>query len=274
MKRIPTPRLLPITTSMIAVLLAVKLGLLVKAVVTGAHPADTAVVALANAADHGTAAEKKSASAGLSPPLSPPPGQAPQADGLPRTPPASALSDAEKALLQDLRQRRKDLDDRDKALAAREAVLGASEHRLEARVAELQALRKSLEDLDTARKQKQEAGWQGLVKLYEAMKPRDAATIFNDLSMPVLLQVMDRMKDSKAAAVMAAMTPDKAREVTAELARMRTGRGPANPVPDLPGPAGDASPLPAQAPPFAAPQNPPAGRSKPTSQAAAPLGRG
>jgi flagellar motility protein MotE (MotC chaperone) len=34
---------------------------------------------------------------------------------------------------------------------------------------------------------------------------------------------MDRMKEAKAASVMAAMNPDKAREVTAELAQMRTG---------------------------------------------------
>ncbi len=65
------------------------------------------------------------------------------------------------------------------------------------------------------------------------MKPRDAATIFNDLSMPVLLQLLDRMKDSKAAAVMAAMNPDKARDVTAELAQMRTGH---DAVIRLPGP--------------------------------------
>ena len=73
--------------------------------------------------------------------------------------------------------------------------------------------------------QKQEdAGWQGLVKVYETMKPKDAASIFNDLSMPVLLQLMDLMTDTKAASVMAAMNPDKARDVTAELAQMRAGR--------------------------------------------------
>ncbi len=73
---------------------------------------------------------------------------------------------------------------------------------------------KKLEGLDAAQKQKEDAGWQSMVKLYEAMKPKDAATIFNDLSMPVLLPVMDRMKDAKAAAIMAAMSPDKARDVT------------------------------------------------------------
>jgi flagellar motility protein MotE (MotC chaperone) len=85
-------------------------------------------------------------------------------------------------------------------------------------------LQKKLETLDTAQKQKEDAGWQSMVKLYEAMKPRDAAAIFNDLSMQVLLQVMDRMKDAKAAAVLAAMSPDKARDVTGALAQMRTGR--------------------------------------------------
>ena len=29
------------------------------------------------------------------------------------------------------------------------------------------------------------------------MKPRDAATIFNDLDMPVLLAVVDRMKERR-----------------------------------------------------------------------------
>ena len=84
-------------------------------------------------------------------------------------------------------------------------------------------MQKKLEYLDAAHKQREDAGWQGLVKVYETMKPKDAATIFNDLSMPVLLQVVDRMKDSKAALILAAMNPDKARDVTAELAQMRTG---------------------------------------------------
>jgi flagellar motility protein MotE (MotC chaperone) len=134
------------------------------------------------------------------------------------------MTESEKALLQDLRQRRQELDSRAAAVAARESVLVATEQKLSVRVAELQALQQKLEGLDAAQKQREDAGWQGLVKLYESMKPKDAATIFNDLSMPVLLQLMDRMKDAKAALVMAAMNPDKARDVTAELAQMRTGR--------------------------------------------------
>jgi len=62
------------------------------------------------------------------------------------------------------------------------------------------------------------------VKVYEAMKPRDAAAIFNDLDQPVLLQVVDRMKAAKAAPVLAAMQPDKARTLTSKLAALRAGR--------------------------------------------------
>ena len=134
------------------------------------------------------------------------------------------VTDGERTVLLELRQRRQELDARDAALAARESVLAAAEQKLSARVAELQALQKKLEALDAARKEREDASWQGLVKVYEAMKPRDAATIFNDLEMPVLLQVVDRMKEAKAAPVLAAMQPDKARDLTAKLAQMRTQR--------------------------------------------------
>jgi flagellar motility protein MotE (MotC chaperone) len=123
-----------------------------------------------------------------------------------------------------LRKRRQELDARESALGMRESVLAAAEQKLTARISELQALQKKLEALEATRQQREDASWQSLVKLYESMKPRDAATIFNDLDMPVLLQVVDRMKEAKAAPVLAAMQPDKARELTAKLADMRTRR--------------------------------------------------
>jgi flagellar motility protein MotE (MotC chaperone) len=56
------------------------------------------------------------------------------------------------------------------------------------------------------------------------MKPRDAAKIFDDLDTPVLLEVVDRMNERKAAPILAAMQPDRAREITEKLAAMRTKR--------------------------------------------------
>ena len=228
MRKIDLPRLLPTTIATLAALLSLKCGILLQAVVTHEGRPDSAIVAAANAASTERSPE--------APPVPLPPRAKPAAESATPAPaqkptvssPGSEspppVSETERALLQDLRQRRQELDALAASVAARESVMAAAEQKLATRMAELQTLQKKLEGLDAAQKQKVEAGWQGLVKVYEAMKPRDAANIFNDLQMPVLLQVLDRMKDAKTAVVMAAMNPDRARDVTAELAQMRTGK--------------------------------------------------
>src|SRR6185369_3324386 len=60
-----------------------------------------------------------------------------------------------------------------------------------------------------------------LVKIYETMKPKDAARIFEELDMPVLLTVVDRMKESKVAGIMTYMTPQKAKDLTIQLTEQR-----------------------------------------------------
>jgi flagellar motility protein MotE (MotC chaperone) len=60
-----------------------------------------------------------------------------------------------------------------------------------------------------------------LVKIYEAMKPKDAAGIFNSLDIGILLQVMQRMKEAKTAPILAAMEPSRAQDVTAALLAKR-----------------------------------------------------
>jgi len=199
-------RLLPITIFVLGSLLAVKSVELVSAAVPTLDAAPSAAVG-SHPPPASTSQSPSESAAQPSQDAGPPP-----------------VTDAERTVLLELRQRRQELDARDAALIARESVLVAAEHKLTARVAELQALQKKLETLEAACKEREDAGWQGLVKLYEAMKPRDAATIFNDLEMPVLLQVVDRMKEAKAAPVLAAMQPDKARDLTAKIAQMRTQR--------------------------------------------------
>ena len=138
---------------------------------------------------------------------------------MPELPP---VSPAERQLLQDLRGRRVELDSREKTLSERESILEAAEQQLTARVAELTALQTRLEQLDGDRRAHDDANWAGIVKVYETMKPREAATIFNEMEIGVLLQVVDRMKDSKTAPVLAAMLPDRARLLTSQLAALRT----------------------------------------------------
>ena len=207
---LPIPRLLPLTILALSLLLGVKSVSLVRAAVGEAAPA-----APAAAPTPKPAAEAPPASSATPPPTALPPTPSPVEPVIP---------DAERKLLLELRERRKTLDAREATIATREATLQAAERKLTERVAELQALQKKLETLEADRQQREDASWRGLVKVYEAMRPRDAATIFNELDLPVLLQVVDRMKEAKAAPILAAMQPDKARDLTSKLAAMRLRR--------------------------------------------------
>ena len=140
-------------------------------------------------------------------------------------------------MLLDLRRRSGELDARAAAVQQRETVLEAAEARLKARLDQLAGLQQRLEALDAARRERDEANWRGLVKLYESMKPADAGAIFNDLDLPVLLPILDRMKAAKAAAILAAMQPERARLATSELAQLRT-RANAVPPPGKPAAGG------------------------------------
>lgn len=214
---VPAPRLLPFTIVALAAVLAVKTVDFARHTAASLNGAPAGgVVSVARAA----VPDKPQGAALVPTAPAPAPAPAPVLDSAGAPP----VSDGERAVLLDLRQRRQELDGRDAALAVRESILAAAEQKLTARVDELAALQKKLQDLEAARQQREEAGWQGLVKLYEDMKPRDAAAIFNELQMPVLLGLVDRMKEAKAAPILAAMNQDKARDLTASLAQMRTRR--------------------------------------------------
>jgi len=131
------------------------------------------------------------------------------------------MSAAERETLQELRARRDQLDAREQQITVKEGVLAAAEKRVSDRVKELADLQARLEALEDARKKREQADWQGLVRTYEAMRPRDAAAIMNGMDAAVMLEVLDRMDDRKAALVLAAMPPDRARAATTALADKR-----------------------------------------------------
>ena len=134
------------------------------------------------------------------------------------------ISQAERALLEQLRARRSELEAREQTIASRELVLAASERRLGQRIDELTQLQQRLESMERTRGEREESGWRGLVRTYESMRPREAAAIFEELELPVVIQILDRMGERKMAPVIGAMRPEKARVLTAELARHRANR--------------------------------------------------
>lgn len=221
----PLPRLLPLLMLGAGSLATWKAGSMLHVLAQSLPGNGVALIAPAAASatpgpatGQGAAPAPSAESAPPARPVAPAPAAAPA----PEAP--NPVDSAERAVLESLRGRRSALEAREQAMAAREAVLAAAERRLNQRLEEMAALQARLEALDRQRGEREDAGWRGLVKTYETMRPRDAATVFDELEMPVLVRIVDRMREARAAPVLGAMRPDRARQLTAELARWRASR--------------------------------------------------
>ncbi len=128
---------------------------------------------------------------------------------------------SEVEILQRLSSRRKILDDREQQIQVREQVLSVTEARIDQKLKDLEAMKTKVEELLNQHQQQEETKLKSLVKIYENMKPKDAARIFEELEMQVLLPVVDRMSERRVAPILANMNPQKAKDVTTELANMR-----------------------------------------------------
>lgn len=124
-------------------------------------------------------------------------------------------------LLQHFADRRAEIERRTKEMEQREALLAAAEKRIDQKVAEMEKTRADIQKLMSQGDEKQSAQLESLVKIYETMKPKEAARIFEELDMPVLLGVIQKMKEQKTAPILAAMDPVKAKEVTSALVERR-----------------------------------------------------
>lgn len=124
-------------------------------------------------------------------------------------------------LLQSLSARREEIEKYEQEVALREKMLGATELRIDDKIKQMDAMKAELEQLVNKNTEQEEQEIRGLVKIYENMKPKDAARIFDELDMDVLLQVVDKMSERKVAPVLAGMNPIKAKDVTVKLAEAR-----------------------------------------------------
>jgi flagellar motility protein MotE (MotC chaperone) len=128
-------------------------------------------------------------------------------------------SPAEMEVLKQLSSRRDELDRRGHDLDTREALIKVAEQRVDQKIKEMESLRVQLQSMVDQISGAQQTQLDNLVKIYETMKPQDAAKIFENLDMPVLLGVIQHMKPKSTAPIMAAMAPQKAKEVTIALTK-------------------------------------------------------
>jgi flagellar motility protein MotE (MotC chaperone) len=136
------------------------------------------------------------------------------------------LSSQEILVLRSLQKRREELDGRETGIETREQAAAAAESRLQEQIAELKKVETEIQTLLTSMDAKRDERMTALVKTYEAMKPKDAAKIFDGMEDPLLLDIAKTMKPATLAAVMSTMQPKRAEALTKMIANL--AKPPAN----------------------------------------------
>jgi flagellar motility protein MotE (MotC chaperone) len=132
--------------------------------------------------------------------------------------PNAAFSQSEIQVLQQLAGRREAIEKRERELDQRLAVLSAAEAQIDTKIRKLREIQKTIEDLMDKHDEQEQKKIDNLVKIYQSMKPKDAARIFEQMDMHILVRVIKGMKERNSAAILAKMSADRANAVTAELA--------------------------------------------------------
>ncbi len=129
-----------------------------------------------------------------------------------------SLDKSDQSVLLSLKQRREDILKWEKDLQIKENVINATKSHVESRINELKELEQKVENVLEKYIHIESEKIRSLVKIYENMKPQEAAMIFEDLENNTLIEVLDQMKEAKAAPILAKMNLEKARELTVLLA--------------------------------------------------------
>jgi flagellar motility protein MotE (MotC chaperone) len=178
----------------------------------------------------------------------------------------AGLSPAELQVLQNLGERRTQLDQRETTLNTQLALLAAAEAKLDAKAKALEGLKGDIQGLLNDANGRENAEVDRLVKVFEGMKPKDAAPRMVMLDDAVRLPIAAKMKERSLSAILANMAPADAKKLTESLAKRfsaaqtlaQTGIAQANPA--TPAPAAGPGRAPAQA--AAAPAKKPAASAK------------
>jgi flagellar motility protein MotE (MotC chaperone) len=156
-------------------------------------------------------------------PLEPPP--APQGTTVPLDL-DRPVSPAERAILESLQKRRAELDARARELDIREDLLRAAEKRVGGRIDELKDIEARVNSVMQQKDEGEVARFKNIVLMYENMKAKDAAKIFDGLDLRVLLDVAKELNPRRMSEILAQMAPEHAQRLTAELATRSSQKDP------------------------------------------------
>jgi flagellar motility protein MotE (MotC chaperone) len=143
------------------------------------------------------------------------------------------VSASERAILERLQARRQELEARAREIDIREGLLKAAEKRVEARVEEMKAVEARVTTATTQKKDDDAARFKGIITMYESMKPKDAARVFDRLDISVLFEIASQIAPRKMSDILGLMAPEAAERLTIEMAK-RAGSDKSASAADLP----------------------------------------
>jgi flagellar motility protein MotE (MotC chaperone) len=156
-----------------------------------------------------------------------------KAEATTHTEQGQAVSPSERAILERLQSRRQELEARSREIEIRESLLKAAERRTEGRVEELKGIESRITTASQQKAEAEAARFKGIITMYEGMKPKDAAKVFDRLEMPVLFEIASQIAPRKMSDILGLMSPEVAERLTVEMAR-RAGADKSGFAADLP----------------------------------------
>src|SRR3979490_1076364 len=129
------------------------------------------------------------------------------------------VSASERAILERLQARRQELETRAREIDIRENLLKSAEKRIESRVEEMKATEARITTATGQKAEGEAARMKGIITMYESMKPKDAAKVFDRLEMSVLFEIASQIAPRKMSDIMGLMQPEAAERLTVEMAR-------------------------------------------------------
>ena len=144
-----------------------------------------------------------------------------------------SVSASERAILERLQSRRQELEARAREVDIRESLLKAAEKRIESKVEELKAVESRITTATAQKAETDAARFKGIITMYEGMKPKDAAKVFDRLEMSVLFEIASQIAPRKMSDILGLMAPEAAERLTIEMAR-RAGSDKSGAVAELP----------------------------------------
>ncbi|WP_243405128.1 MotE family protein [Pelagivirga sediminicola] len=127
------------------------------------------------------------------------------------------------AMLKDFQEREARLEKREQAMTDRQQALSIADQQIEIKLARLEQAEKELRRTMTLADTAADGDVEKLTKVYENMKPKQAAALFEEMAPDFAAGFLGRMRPEAAAAIMAGLSPQAAHTFSVVLAGRNAG---------------------------------------------------